>query len=83
MSTTHAKAHKARILVVAAEPQIQKLLKSMFAASGYEASFEAEGEAAIRAQAAFRPELVVLDVDLSELQVAILCLGYAVVPTFR
>jgi two-component system KDP operon response regulator KdpE len=68
MSTTHAKAHKARILVVAAEPQIQKLLKSMFAASGYEASFEAEGEAAIRAQAAFRPELVVLDVDLSELQ---------------
>jgi two-component system KDP operon response regulator KdpE len=66
MSTTQAKAHKARILVVAADLQIQKLLKSIFAAGGYEASFAAEGEAAVRAQAAFRPELVVLDVDLSE-----------------
>jgi two-component system KDP operon response regulator KdpE len=68
MSTTHAKAHKARILVVAAEPQIQKLLKSMFAASGYKASFAAEGEGAIRAQAAFRPELVVFDLDLSDMR---------------
>jgi two-component system KDP operon response regulator KdpE len=68
MSTTHTKAPKARILVVAAEPQIQRLLKSIFAASGYEASFAAEGEAAIRAQAAFRPELVVLDLDLSEMR---------------
>ena len=68
MSTAQAKAHKARILVVAADLQVQKLLKSIFAAGGYEASFAAAGEGAIRAQAGFRPELVVLDLDLSELR---------------
>jgi two-component system KDP operon response regulator KdpE len=66
MSTRHGKAHKARILVVEADRQTQNLLKSIFAAGGYEVSFAAEGEAAMRAQAAFHPELVVLDVDLSE-----------------
>ena len=63
MSTTRTKPHKARILLVAAEPQIQRLLKSIFAAAGYEASFAAEGEAAIGTHGAFRPELVLLDLD--------------------
>ncbi len=60
------KAHKARILVVTAEPQFQKLLKSILTADGYQALFAAEAAAAIRAQAALRPELVVLDLDLSD-----------------
>lgn len=64
---TRAKAHKARILVVTAEPQIQKLLKSIFAANGYRASFAAEAVAAVQAHAALCSELVVLDRDLSDL----------------
>jgi two-component system, OmpR family, KDP operon response regulator KdpE len=77
MSTAQAKTHKARILVVAADLQVQKLLKAIFAAGGYEASFAADGEGAIRAQAGFRPELVVLDLDLSELR------GRDVIPGIR
>jgi two-component system, OmpR family, KDP operon response regulator KdpE len=64
---TRTKAHKARILVVTAEPQIQKLLKSIFTANGYRAFFAADAAAAVRTNAALRPELVVLDRDLSDL----------------
>lgn len=66
MSATRTKADKGCILVVAAEPQIQKLLKSIFAAGGYETCFAAEGLDAIRAQTAFCPDLVVLDLDLPD-----------------
>jgi two-component system, OmpR family, KDP operon response regulator KdpE len=61
------KTQEARILVVTAEPQIQKLLKSIFMANGYRAFFGVEAAAAIRAHTARRPELVVLDLDLSDL----------------
>jgi len=60
------KPHKARIVVVAAEPQIQKLLKSILAADGYPAFFAAEAAVAIQAQAALRAELIVLDLDRSD-----------------
>ena len=63
---TRMKPHKARILVVAAEPQMQKLLKSILAADGYQAFFAAEAATAIQAQAALRPELIVLDLDRSD-----------------
>jgi two-component system, OmpR family, KDP operon response regulator KdpE len=67
MSTTRPKACKARILVVAREPQIQKLLKSIFTAIGYAAFFAEEVAAALPAYTEFRPDLVVLDLDLSDL----------------
>ena len=60
------KPHKARILVVAAEPPIQKLLRSILAAEGYQAFFAAEAATAIQAQAALRPEMIVLDLDRSD-----------------
>jgi len=63
---TRMKPHKARILVVAAEPQMQKLLKSILAADGYQAFFAAEAAVAIQAQAALRAELIVLDLDRSD-----------------
>jgi len=49
------KAQKARILVVTAEPQIQKLLKSIFMANGYRAFFAVEAAAAIQATPRFVP----------------------------
>jgi two-component system KDP operon response regulator KdpE len=60
------KPHKARILVVAVEPPIQRLLRSILAAEGYQAFFAAEAATAIQAQAALRPELIVLDLDRSD-----------------
>ncbi len=63
---TRVRAHKARVLVVAAEPQIQKLLKSILAADGYQAFVAAEAATAIHAEAALRPELIVLDLDRSD-----------------
>jgi two-component system KDP operon response regulator KdpE len=54
------------VLVVAAEPQIQKLLKSILAADGYQAFVAAEVATAIHAEAALRPELIVLDLDRSD-----------------
>jgi K+-transporting ATPase c subunit len=48
MSTTRKKAYKACILPVAAELQIQKLLKSIATANGYKVFFVAEGAVAIQ-----------------------------------
>jgi two-component system, OmpR family, KDP operon response regulator KdpE len=61
------KAHKARILVVTADPQIQKLLKSIFTANGYRVFFAAEASVAIEALKVISLELVVLDLDPSDL----------------
>jgi two-component system KDP operon response regulator KdpE len=65
--TKRTKAHKARILVVAAEPQIQRLLKSILTANGYRLFFETEVAAAIRTCAAIGPDLVVVDLDVPDL----------------
>jgi two-component system KDP operon response regulator KdpE len=62
--STRTKAHKDRILVVAAEPQIQRLLKSILQANGYQAFVAADVSSAIRTHAALSPQLVVLDLDL-------------------
>jgi two-component system KDP operon response regulator KdpE len=61
------KAYRARILVITADPQIQKLLKSIFTANGYRVFFAAEASAAIEAHKAVLLELVVLDLDFSDL----------------
>jgi two-component system KDP operon response regulator KdpE len=64
---TRTKARKARILVVTAEPQIQRLLKSILTANGYYPFFGTEAAVAIRVHAALQPELLILDLGLSDL----------------
>ena len=58
-----AKMHKDRILVVEAEPQLQKLMKSIFEANGYQVLIADDVATAIQMQA-HHPQLVVLDIDL-------------------
>jgi two-component system KDP operon response regulator KdpE len=60
------KARKASILVVTAEPQIQRLLKSILTANGYRAQFAIDAAAVIRANSTLQCELAVLDLDLSD-----------------
>jgi two-component system, OmpR family, KDP operon response regulator KdpE len=64
---TRTKGNKARILVVTVDPQIQRLLKSILTANGYQAVFATEPAAAIRAHADLNLELTILDLDLSDL----------------
>ena len=59
-----AKAPKDPILVVAAEPEIQKLLKSIFEANGYQVLLAVDVATAIQMHA-HHPQLVVLDLDVS------------------
>ena len=59
-------SHKLRILVVAGDPRTQKILKSILAANGYEVRFSIETSTAIEELAAFRPEMMILDLDLVE-----------------
>jgi DNA-binding response OmpR family regulator len=63
---TRIKGNKAHILVVTVEPQIQRLLKSILTANGYQAFFATEAAAAVRADAP-TPELAILDLGLSDL----------------
>ena len=64
MSATYSKAHKARILLVAADPQMRKLLKSVLTAGGYGKCFVVDGSHTVQAEAASSFDLVVLDLDL-------------------
>jgi two-component system, OmpR family, KDP operon response regulator KdpE len=64
---TRTKGNKARILVVTVDPQIQRLLKSILTANGYQTFFATEAVAAVRADVAPNPELVILDLGLSDL----------------
>jgi two-component system KDP operon response regulator KdpE len=64
---TRTKGNKARILVVTAEPQIQRLLKSILSANGYQTFFATETAVADRTYAAANPELAILDVAPSDL----------------
>ena len=65
--STYTKAHKDRILVIAVEPQTQRLLKSIFSASGYQVLLAVDVSTAIQMHATHPPQLVVLDLDLREL----------------
>ena len=65
--STNTKARKERILVIAIESQTQKLLKSIFSASGYQVLLAADVSTAIKMHTALPPQLVVLDLDLREL----------------
>jgi two-component system KDP operon response regulator KdpE len=57
---------KAIILIVAAEPQVVNLLKSILKADGYQARVASDPKAAIQMHAAPCPQLIVLDLDVSE-----------------
>ena len=59
-----AKGQKDRILVAAADPQIVRLLKSIFETDGYQVLFAVDVAAAIRMHAR-HPQLAVLDLDSS------------------
>jgi two-component system KDP operon response regulator KdpE len=74
---TRIKAQKARIFVVTDEPQIEKLLKSILTASGYRVFFVSEAAAAIPTHIPLHPELLILDLGLSDLS------GHATIPAIR
>jgi two-component system KDP operon response regulator KdpE len=65
--STYTKARKDRILVIAIEPQTQRLLKSIFSASGYQVLLAVDVSTAIEMHAVHPPQLVVLDLDLRDL----------------
>jgi two-component system KDP operon response regulator KdpE len=60
------RANKAGILIVSVEPQIQKLLKSILSTNGYRLFFAEDAAAAIGLLPALRPELVLLDLEPSD-----------------
>jgi two-component system KDP operon response regulator KdpE len=61
--TTRNKAHKDRIVVISAEPQIQRLLKSILVADGYQVLVAADVSTSTQTGASNPPQLVVLDLD--------------------
>jgi two-component system KDP operon response regulator KdpE len=65
--STYTKARKERILVIAIESQTQRLLKSIFGASGYQVLLAVDVSTAIQMHAVHPPQLVVLDLDFREL----------------
>jgi len=54
----------ARILIVDDEPQIRKILSVMLAENGYEVAEAGSGEQAIAVRPEFRPNIVLLDVNM-------------------
>jgi two-component system KDP operon response regulator KdpE len=56
-----------RILIVDDEPQILRALRITLAARSYDVDVAADGAHALRAAAATRPDLVVLDLGLPDL----------------
>jgi two-component system KDP operon response regulator KdpE len=57
-------AAKTRLLVVDDDPQIQRMLRSQFAAREYEVEIAGSGEEALRAVGEFLPDLVLLDITM-------------------
>jgi two-component system KDP operon response regulator KdpE len=68
---------KPLILIVDDEPQIQRFLGHALAASGYEVAFAATGQQALAAVAAQRPDAMILDLGLPDMN------GKAVIETLR
>ena len=66
-----------RVLVVDDEPQIQKLLKVSLGAHGYEMEEALTGEAGIRMAAMLKPDLLIVDLGLPDMD------GKAVVAAIR
>ncbi len=66
-----------RILIVDDEPQLQKTIRAYLEREGYAVESAADGHAALEAAAAFRPDLVILDVMLPGLG------GFMVLETLR
>jgi DNA-binding response OmpR family regulator len=58
---------RATILVADDDPDIRGLLRELFERAGYEVLDAADGRSALRALYAARPELVILDVSMPEL----------------
>jgi two-component system, OmpR family, KDP operon response regulator KdpE len=57
----------ARILVVDDEPQIGRLLKTTLGARGYEVAVAGDGRSALELAASWRPDLVLLDLGLPQI----------------
>jgi two-component system KDP operon response regulator KdpE len=68
---------KPLILIVDDEPQIQRFLSHALSASGYEVAFEATGQGALAAVAAQKPDAMILDLGLPDLN------GKAVIEALR
>ena len=68
---------KPLILIVDDEPQIQRFLGHALAASGYDTCFAATGQGALEAVAAQKPDAMILDLGLPDLN------GKAVIETLR
>ena len=70
MATT---SEKSRILVVDAEPQITRVLRTVLTSQGYQVQTAAEGQAALSSFAAWRPELVITDLVMPHMDGLELC----------
>jgi two-component system, OmpR family, KDP operon response regulator KdpE len=68
---------KPLILIVDDEPQIQRFLGHALAASGYDTAFAATGQAALDMVSSAKPEAMILDLGLPDLN------GKAVIETLR
>lgn len=68
---------KPLILIVDDEPQIQRFLGHALAASGYDTAFAATGQEALEAVASLKPDAMILDLGLPDLN------GKAVIETLR
>jgi two-component system, OmpR family, KDP operon response regulator KdpE len=68
---------KPLILIVDDEPQIQRFLGHALSASGYDTAFEATGQGALAAVAAHKPDAMILDLGLADMN------GKAVIETLR
>jgi len=56
-----------RILIVDDEPQIRRILSTLLAERGHETAAAESGETALLMRAGFRPDIVLLDVNLPEM----------------
>jgi two-component system OmpR family response regulator len=74
---TSAKSPEARLLVVDDEPNIVELLSASLRFAGFDVATAANGTEAVQAARTFRPDLVVLDVMMPDLD------GFAVAKRLR
>jgi len=77
MNTPSPNPTKPLILVVDDEPQIQRFLDHALAASGYDTCFAATGQGALEAVATRKPDAMILDLGLPDLN------GKEVIETLR